>query len=451
MHPAINDFLMQGRLDRAEQLIRTELERDPEDAHLLTALAWCLVRTQRPAVAAQVVNHALQLDPNHAWAHMIKGETVVYDPASYRIPRKFLESDEGLRRRVARSAEHHYREALRLEPQNPYYHAALADNLFDSGRFDQARQAAEAGLAIDPQHVKCLNLLVNILMERGGVRPAEQAALAALAARPDDAYTHANRGWVLLRAGKHGEAYDHFRESLRQYPQSPWAKAGLTEAIKHRFVPYRMIAGGLGWLSKQDRNNVRHVLTIIAVVTLGLTVVALASWAWRAWEHRWASGDYRGDPMTMTISLMCIFVMPLMLFGGMLPALARVGRKLAGATLFFSRDGRLVLEPKHWADGWLVSIGVLWGVAVVFSFDRPWLLIGALCAAPSLVLLAALLGYGAKRFKRSDWLYGVGAAAAGWAAFGLAILRIGVLPPILLLVLVIIFISLYWEPLRSRD
>jgi len=301
VHPAIHDFLAQGRLDRAEELIRTQLERDPQDAELLTALAWCLLRTNRPAVAAQVVNHALRLDPNHAWAHMIKGEAVVYDPASYRIPRKFLESDEGLRRRVARGAEHHYREALRLDPQNPFYHAALAENLFDAGRYDAARRSAEAGLALNPQHAGCLNLLVRILMERGGVKPADQAALAALAARPDDAYTHANRGWVLLRAGRHDQAYDHFHQSLRLYPHSPWAKAGLTEAIKLRFVPYRLTAGALGWLAKQDRNNVRHILTIVVVMVVGLTLVGVLHWAWRAWEHRWASGQYRGDPLTFML------------------------------------------------------------------------------------------------------------------------------------------------------
>ena len=63
----------------------------------------------------------------------------------------------------------------------------------------------------------------------------------ALAFDPDNAYAHANRGWLLLRESKVEEALESFRAALRLDPTMEWARTGIIEAMKARNGPYRLI------------------------------------------------------------------------------------------------------------------------------------------------------------------------------------------------------------------
>jgi tetratricopeptide (TPR) repeat protein len=58
---------------------------------------------------------------------------------------------------------------------------------------------------------------------------------------PENAYSHANKGWTLLEARKTDEAITHFKEALRLEPGMEWAKAGLVSALKTKNPFYRVI------------------------------------------------------------------------------------------------------------------------------------------------------------------------------------------------------------------
>ena len=70
---------------------------------------------------------------------------------------------------------------------------------------------------------------------------AGAASTRQLSRDPEDAYSHANQGWTLLHRGDPRKALEHFRESLRLDPDLEWARAGIVEALKARYVVYRWV------------------------------------------------------------------------------------------------------------------------------------------------------------------------------------------------------------------
>jgi len=389
-HPAIDDFISTGRYDRAEPLIRDALAHDPNDAVMLTALAWCYLHTDRIDGAGELVREALEKDPEYAFAHVVLGRTIVDNPRQYAEGRS-LTTSSGIRRRVYMQAEPHYREALRLASDDPYYHAVLAETLLHAGYPKKAQAVVEDGLKLDPNDVTCLNVLSRTVLQRGGARRAAQVTLAALAAKPDDDFTHANHGWTLLHAGRNQEALEHLRESLRLHPNSPWAQAGLREALKRRFWPYGIPARLLAWLSAIDESNGRHTLFILGSWLAGaLPVLAfLLIIQPEGWTSR------RDAPDLLSLSLIALFAGLPTLFAGMLiPTLARWTTDFAGIVLLFTPDGRLALGAEQRANFWALLMLSALVVATIVStwwFDAVELLMGGIFAVPLAVLAGACL------------------------------------------------------------
>src|SRR5262249_45146580 len=76
---------------------------------------------------------------------------------------------------------------------------------------------------------------------------------AALRRTPEDAFTHANRGWTLLEQGNPTKAMEHFREALRLNPEMDWARAGIVESLKARHFIYRWMLRYFFWMSRLSR------------------------------------------------------------------------------------------------------------------------------------------------------------------------------------------------------
>jgi tetratricopeptide (TPR) repeat protein len=78
------------------------------------------------------------------------------------------------------------------------------------------------------------NFRAMALVKLGRRAEAGQTIDAALARSPEDAFSHANKGWALLEARRPKEALDHFREALRLDPNFEYARLGIIEALKAR-------------------------------------------------------------------------------------------------------------------------------------------------------------------------------------------------------------------------
>ena len=110
--------------------------------------------------------------------------------------------------------------ALRGYPGHEPARQALVALDLEQGRMDSARRLLQEGLALNPANVRFAAVLARILIERKDYQGALDAANGALEHGQGDAELQAMRGTALQRLGRHAEASEAFRASLRAAPQN---------------------------------------------------------------------------------------------------------------------------------------------------------------------------------------------------------------------------------------
>ena len=224
-------LLEQQRYEQAEQKLRQALAADPGHGLAHALLAECLCERERLSEATDEAYHAVRLDPGLAAAHAVLAR-VLHE-------RNYLDE-----------AEAAIAEALRLEPDNANHFARVAGIKMSQRDWPAALAAAEQGLEHDSEHVNCNNYRAMALVQLGRRGEAGQTLEAALARDPEDAFTHANRGWSLLHERKYKEAMGHFREALRLEPGLDYARAGIVEAMKARTGIYALMLRYFLWMNR---------------------------------------------------------------------------------------------------------------------------------------------------------------------------------------------------------
>ncbi|MBM4004737.1 MAG: tetratricopeptide repeat protein [Planctomycetes bacterium] len=227
-------LIEQHRWELAEQELRLSLAEDPNrfEAHVLLAL--CLLERERFEDATREAETGVHLAPENPFTH-------------YVLSRVFFA------RNRFDEAERAAREALRLDPFDADYFGWLAQVCYTQRRWQEALDAADQGLAIDGQHVMCVNLRAMALVKLGRKLDAGAAIGSALERDPENAYSHANLGWTLLEQRQPDKALEHFREALRLEPNLEWARRGIIEAMKSRFLVYRLMLMFFLWMMKLSR------------------------------------------------------------------------------------------------------------------------------------------------------------------------------------------------------
>jgi tetratricopeptide (TPR) repeat protein len=123
------------------------------------------------------------------------------------------------------------------------------------------------------------------LVKLGRKKEAGATIEAALAKDPDNAVTHANQGWALLERGDHRKALEHFREALRLDPELDWARAGIVESLKARYLVYRLMLRYFLWMASLRARAQWALIIGLFVLYWVLRHVAdanpdLAPWIW---------------------------------------------------------------------------------------------------------------------------------------------------------------------------
>lgn len=214
-------LLEQNRYDLAAREVTARLADDPNDPEGYILLAICQCNLKDPK-AIDTARTAVELAPNEDRAH-------------------FVYSLAQLRKENLDEAERAIRRAIEINCWNSGYFGQLAAIEIGRYRWIDALAAADQGLALDPDDRHCLNLRAVALTKLGRKSEAASTLEGALEKNPEDAYSHANRGWTLLHENEPKKAIEHFRESLRLDPTSAWAKEGMLEALRARSWFYRRI------------------------------------------------------------------------------------------------------------------------------------------------------------------------------------------------------------------
>jgi tetratricopeptide (TPR) repeat protein len=224
-------LIERGRFDAAEQELRRELARDPDNGRAHSLLAVALTAQKKHQQAEREAQLGIGLDPDSAYGYFAMAVT--------------LEMADRLDE--ARSA---VQKAIRMDSENALYHAISSRIYLKKKKWPDALAAAEQGLRIDPDHVACTNLRAMALVKLGRREEAGLTIDSALARDPENSFTHANQGWTLLHRGDPKKAMEHFREALRLGPTSMWARRGIVEALKARNPIYRLMLQYFLWMSR---------------------------------------------------------------------------------------------------------------------------------------------------------------------------------------------------------
>ena len=204
-------LFQQKRFPLAEQELGRAMQEEPESAEALAMLALCRSHTGTFSEAYAILKQAVAQAPD--WDYVFYIEAVI-----------LIKFDN------FPGAIHAIKQALRLNPQDPDYHAILSDLLSIQEKWPEALAAAKQGLALNAEHVDCLNARTRALTGLRKWNDANHTIKQSLQTDPENATTIANRGWLALRQNHPTKAKQHFLEALRLDPESSYAKDGLTAA-----------------------------------------------------------------------------------------------------------------------------------------------------------------------------------------------------------------------------
>ncbi len=227
-------LLEQGRVADAELELKKHLSDFPEHAYAVGLLARIYLQLGRSEEAMRTIDDALRLDASEGYFYYIKAAVLLQ-----------IKNDI--------QAEMFVGFAVNADPTNAEYFGTWADIKMIQKKYVEALAKADEGLRRDPTNIHCLNTKAKAQVKLNMKEGAYQTIEGALNEEPDNPHTHANYGWGLLEKGEHQKALIHFREALRLDPGMDYARAGMVEAMKAKYIVYRWFLNYQFWMSKQSK------------------------------------------------------------------------------------------------------------------------------------------------------------------------------------------------------
>jgi len=399
----IHLLIQQSRYRQAEQELRESLFHSPEEPIVHALLALCLSEQDKLEEALPAAHTAVALAPDSPWCRYILA-TVLGRQGKLIAAREVIQ------------------EAISQNPSDPDYFALLGSLYLQESRWQEALNCAEQGLSLEPEHVVSSNLRSMALIKLGKGDAALAGLDSALHQEPDNAITHANRGWTLLERGQNEAALEAFQEALNLDPNLDWAREGLVEALKARYLLYRLM---LKYFFMMGRLRRRNQFFVMIGLLLGLR---LLRFIFPPASHPLVGGSL--------VLLYLGFVL-----------LTWLADPLFNLVLRLNRYGRLALsQDQVVASNWLgsqICLGLLLGVAGIFM--KSWLLIGA--AGYSLAMMIPVAGSFAASDTRSRQFlsyYSILLAVLGGLGLGAWAFHLSSVATVLLLAFLLGWVGFSW-------
>jgi tetratricopeptide (TPR) repeat protein len=352
-------FASHGDWPRVVPAARQALAADPQDAMAHALLALGLAHLEQGRDAVEAGRRAVAIDPEMAFAHYAHG---------------WAQVEHGDFAAAERAAQ----EALRIDPSGDAY-ALLAQVHVRQRRWKDALDVAERGLHIEPEHPACANLRALALGTLGRGDDARAAVHEVLALDPDDAYAHANRGWLLLRQSNPDEAIESFRAALRLDPTLDWARAGIVEAMKARNGLYRLVLQYSLWV---DTLSTRSQWLLIFGLYFGARIVRAA---------------LRQNPALLPL------LGPLLGLYGLFVLGTWIAHPLSNLILRISPVGRLALNRHETIAsnvvGGCLAAALVSGVLFLVSGFSAWFNVALVSALMLIPVGGAAQGYGTRAWR----------------------------------------------------
>jgi tetratricopeptide (TPR) repeat protein len=217
------------RYAEAERLLKDALSQEINNVDALILLSLCKSEANLQQEAIELIKRALSSQADNDYA--------LYLHALY-----------SLKAENYKEAEKFIKSAISFNPKSADYFGLYATLKFNQKEWQSALQLANEGLEIDPENLTSLNIRSSALFKLDKKEEAFTTISKALSQDPENDYTHTNLGWGLLEKKEYKKALEHFREALKQNPSNDSSKAGLVEALKARYIFYRIFLSYAFWI-----------------------------------------------------------------------------------------------------------------------------------------------------------------------------------------------------------
>jgi predicted O-linked N-acetylglucosamine transferase (SPINDLY family) len=190
-----NAELGEGKLEAAAASYREAVEADAGHAGAWVNLGYVLNELGRGEAARDALERAAGLEPGNADARYLLGLV--------------LEGSGELE-----AAVRQLRAAVESKPDFVLAWRDLCRVCFQGGWIEEARQAVERGLALDPHSADLLLYRGNLSLHEKSYRQAVEAYRQALAVQPDNAVIFANLGKTYMEQGDVEAGVAYYRRAL---------------------------------------------------------------------------------------------------------------------------------------------------------------------------------------------------------------------------------------------
>jgi HemY protein len=291
----------------AKSYYESRLDLVPGDPYALMGLARIAMDEDRWEVAEEQLQKAISSDPSFGDAHRLMAEVhehhnrmekmkksldraadctrfrpapdpwidelqdLCYDPEQLLVLGAMALTDLDIETAVQK----HFARALKIDPENPEVHLAMAKAWVMAGQWNRAYRYLLRTIELDSTSDQAYFHLGLILRKENKLKESEEMLLKALEYQPNNTNVLNNLGVILLEQGRYYEAINALNEALDIYPEhinarynlgmSMWALGKSKEAVsQYRQVlemkpDWRVAANALAWIYATDQDkNVRN-------------------------------------------------------------------------------------------------------------------------------------------------------------------------------------------------
>ena len=225
----VNLLMKQQRYNEAEKMLVKLLTYNPNDSHLLYLLSEISLHQEDYKKSEELINKAITINPEESFylytkarIYVSKGKTI--------------------------EAERYIKESIVMNPEQADYFTFWAHIELLKKQYEEALNIANQALHLDPNNILALNIRSTVLLKLNRKEESYFTVMNALSEDPDNPHTHANHGWGLLEKNDINRALNHFKEALKNDPNSEYAQAGMVEALKARLLVYRWFLNYSFWI-----------------------------------------------------------------------------------------------------------------------------------------------------------------------------------------------------------
>jgi tetratricopeptide (TPR) repeat protein len=212
-------FESQDRSEEALRILSTIPLTDPLAPQARDATARILIDSKRAQEAYALAREASSA-PGASVSDFARLGDVLYSMEQYH------QSADAYGQAIARTA------AQGLTTEQWPLHLLRATALESADRWDEAKQALQAGLAIAPEQPLLLNFYGYAKLERGeDLDSAEAMIRKASALDPENASITDSLGWALFKRGRHADAVDTLQRAAARDPQQSEIHEHLGDAL----------------------------------------------------------------------------------------------------------------------------------------------------------------------------------------------------------------------------